>query len=176
MSVSSQFLGRDTWDQDFPPNHGRTRRGGHVVNTASIAGLTPGYGIYSATKHAVVSVSETLHSQLLLEDSKVKISVLCPGFVRTRILGTGRNRPSELPTDPFKPTQDLQEAMRRFSDRIDNGMPPDQVAGIVIDAIRTEQFYVLTSTEFDDVIDTRVQDILQRRNSKPFSRGDLLDE
>jgi NAD(P)-dependent dehydrogenase (short-subunit alcohol dehydrogenase family) len=78
---------------------------GHVVNTASVAGLAAGpwFGPYCASKHAVVAISETLHHELALTGSAIKVSVLCPGFVKTRIAESHRNRPADLQRDPAEP-------------------------------------------------------------------------
>src|SRR5207253_1302564 len=75
---------------------------GHIVNTASMAGLTsgPGLGIYKVTKHGVVTLSETLYHELALRGSHIKVSVLCPGFVSTQIMDSARNRPVQLQNEP----------------------------------------------------------------------------
>src|SRR5205085_11973177 len=78
----------------------------HIVNTASIAGLIsgPGLGAYKVAKHGVVTLSETLHHELAERGAKVKVAVLCPGIVNTRIMESARNRPSHLPTtEPISP-------------------------------------------------------------------------
>src|SRR5947209_1123097 len=74
----------------------------HIINTASVAGLTsgPGLGIYKVTKHGMVALSETLYYELALRGAKVKVSVLCPGFVNTQIMDCARNRPVGLLNDP----------------------------------------------------------------------------
>lgn len=141
---------------------------GHVVNTASVAGLIPGGGIYGVTKHAVVSLSESVFNQLKLREAKVGVSVLCPGYVNTRILEADRNRPAELrnevePPGPLGP--------RLGPDLIANGMPPAQVADIVFEAVRNDQFYITTTSDFDDFIRTRFENILGRRNPVPRGFG-----
>ncbi len=141
---------------------------GHIVNTASVAGLIPGGGIYGVTKHAVVSLSESVFNQLKLREAKVGVSVLCPGYVNTRILEAGRNRPAELrnevePPDPLGP--------RLGPDLIANGMPPTQVADIVFEAVRNDQFYITTTSDFDNYIRTRFENILGRRNPVPRGYG-----
>ena len=115
----------------------------HVVNTASIAGLvaSPFMGPYNASKHAVVAISETLHHELAMMAPHVKVSVVCPGWVNTRIHESDRNRPSHLDpgTDPSV-AQTTREMMRQL---IEAGMPPEQVADNVVTAIHNEQFWVL---------------------------------
>jgi NAD(P)-dependent dehydrogenase (short-subunit alcohol dehydrogenase family) len=143
---------------------------GHVINTASIAGLIGGAGldIYGATKHAVVRVSEALHLQLAELDSPVKASVLCPGFVDTNIGTSWRNRPDELWTDGARPSDEELEQRRvaRAAVRATrtNVITPEVVADQVFEAVRDEQFYIITHDNFDDAIRTRMDNILQRRN------------
>ncbi len=141
---------------------------GHIVNTASIAGLTSGAGlpIYGASKHAVVRISEALHQQLSESGSKLKASVLCPGGVRTRIALAARNRPDELWEGEDRPSEAEFEAREAdWANRTGaTGMAPEEVADRVLKAIREEQFYILTHDEFDGAIRTRMEGILARRN------------
>lgn len=143
---------------------------GHVINTASIAGLIGGAGldIYGATKHAVVRVSEALHLQLAELDSKVKASVLCPGFVDTNIGTSWRNRPDELWTDGARPSDEELEQRRQARAAVQatrlNVITPEQVADQVFEAVRDEQFYIITHDNFDDAIRTRMDNIMGRRN------------
>jgi NAD(P)-dependent dehydrogenase (short-subunit alcohol dehydrogenase family) len=138
----------------------------HVVNTASIAGLLANgeYGLYNPSKHAVVALSETTHLALHEQQVKVKVSVLCPGFVNTRLIDAGRNQ-------PIQPQDEPVEAESRKQDRVDTmrrvlqvGMPPAQVADHVVTAIREERFYILPHPEFKPEIQRRMEDILQERN------------
>jgi NAD(P)-dependent dehydrogenase (short-subunit alcohol dehydrogenase family) len=138
---------------------------GHIVNTGSVAGLLPGSGIYGVTKHAVVSFSEAIFSQLTMLQAKVGVSVLCPGWVNTNILTSYRNRPEELknegpPPDPAAFTGPGAQA-------IASGMAPSRVAEIVFDAIREGRFYILTHNDFDDAIQYRFDNIMNRRNPVP---------
>jgi NAD(P)-dependent dehydrogenase (short-subunit alcohol dehydrogenase family) len=116
---------------------------GHVVNTASVAGLVaaPFMGPYNASKHAVVAVSETLHHELAMMAPHVKVSVLCPAWVNTRIGESERNRPSDLAIERSSEASVMQDALRGF---LANGLDPAVVAGRVLDAVRAEQFWVLT--------------------------------
>jgi NAD(P)-dependent dehydrogenase (short-subunit alcohol dehydrogenase family) len=104
----------------------------HIVNTASMAGLIsgPGLGAYKVTKHAVVSLSETLYHELAERRARVRVSVLCPGIVNTRIMESARNRPGHLPpTEPIVPVSGARwEALRQL---VPAGMPPGQVADAV---------------------------------------------
>src|SRR3954452_22133815 len=113
----------------------------HLVNTASVAGLVAGpfMSPYNASKHAVVALSETLHHELAMMAPHVKVSVLCPGWVNTRIGESTRNRPDAGERDA---AQDAGFA-QVLQPLLDNGMPPDDVAAKVLAAICAEQFWVL---------------------------------
>jgi NAD(P)-dependent dehydrogenase (short-subunit alcohol dehydrogenase family) len=141
---------------------------GHIVNTASHAGLTasPGVATYTASKHAVVALSEVLHQELALAGAKVKVSVLCPMWVSTRVADSDRNRPAELQNDPSQEVTrpevaTLEEMVRR---RIAEGMSPNEVADHVFNAIRDERFYVITHPLTNRLVRTRMEDILEGRN------------
>jgi NAD(P)-dependent dehydrogenase (short-subunit alcohol dehydrogenase family) len=132
----------------------------HVVNTASIAGLTTGVlGPYSVTKHAVVALSEGLHIQLARHAPTVGVSVLCPGWVRTRILDSDRNRPAGVApaAEPDATEAGLREAMGQL---VENGMDPADVADQVAGAIRAGRFYVLTHPEMGESIRARTERVL----------------
>lgn len=139
---------------------------GHVVNTASIAGLTtaPFLGPYNATKHAVVAISETLFKDLQTTGvTGVGVSVLCPGFVRTRIAESGRNRPAWAP-EPEGDDPATAEAMRTaIADMVASGIEPEAVAEQVLHAVRTDTFYIRTHPELDAAIAARFAEILETR-------------
>jgi NAD(P)-dependent dehydrogenase (short-subunit alcohol dehydrogenase family) len=149
---------------------------GHVVNTASVAGLVPGTRVYSVTKHAVVALSEALYHGLRSIDAPVGVSVLCPGLIDTRIMFAYRNRPPDLRNAPEERASEheLARAERIHNLAEEAGMPPDEVAARVIDGIRAEQFYVLTHDHFDEAIRARMEDILQRRKPAVY-RSELGD-
>jgi NAD(P)-dependent dehydrogenase (short-subunit alcohol dehydrogenase family) len=142
---------------------------GHIVNTASIAGLTSGPGLpaYGASKHAVVRISEALQAQLTEAQSKIRVSVLCPGGVNTRIALATRNRPDEF-LDSAAERPAAAELERREQDWAGRtgarGLAPEAVAEQVFDAIRDEKFYILPHDEFDAAIRTRMENILSRQN------------
>lgn len=142
----------------------------HIVNTASVAGLVSGAfgGIYAMSKHAVVSISETLFHELKFVESAIGVSVLCPGFVSTKIFESFRNRPAELANSPSTvPLTAAQQAGReQFRKQIDNGMSPDQVADVVFAAIREEKFYIITHPESRGSIRERAEDIIAERNPR----------
>jgi NAD(P)-dependent dehydrogenase (short-subunit alcohol dehydrogenase family) len=140
---------------------------GHIVNTASMAGLVSGPGgIYPVTKHGIVALSETLYHELALNGAKLKVSVLCPGFVKTHIMDAARNRPTELQNEAVerKVSPQEEQIVQFVRQSVQAGMPPHQVADIVFKAIRDETFYILTHPEWKEAIRTRMEDILQERN------------
>ncbi|WP_238456489.1 SDR family NAD(P)-dependent oxidoreductase [Desulfotruncus arcticus] len=143
---------------------------GHIVNTASVAGLTTGHSPYSVTKHAVVALSEQLYHSLAHLNAKVKASVLCPGFVKTRIMDSERNRPVELQNETARPLTPEEEAIVQYVRQgVQAGMSPQQAADHVFQAIREERFYIFTHPEYNAAVQMRMEDILQGRNpSNPF--------
>jgi len=140
---------------------------GHIVNTASVAGLiaAPFLGPYNATKQAVVAISETLYKDLQAVGAPVGVSVLCPGFVQTRIAESERNRPEWAAADHEVPG--AEEVRGVVQGLVDAGIPAAEVADRVIDAVRNNTFYILTHSELDAAITTRFDDILQRRSPSP---------
>jgi NAD(P)-dependent dehydrogenase (short-subunit alcohol dehydrogenase family) len=142
----------------------------YIVNTASLSGLIsfPRGSVYAVTKHGVVTLSESLQHELAERGGKVKVSVLCPGLVKTRILDCARNRPERLAaTAPLGPVEAAGwETLRQ---QMQTAMPPEQVADAVFQAIREERFYILTHPEGKDWIRTRMEDILQERNPTPLA-------
>jgi len=113
---------------------------GHVVNTASVAGLLgfPGIASYTAAKHAVVGLSTSLHHELAA--TSVGVSVLCPGLVATNIVNSERNRPGGDPSDGDSPTHALTGET----------LTPDDVADQVLAAVRADRFWVLPHAHYAD--------------------------
>jgi len=138
----------------------------HIVNTSSAAGLIVGSGsaTYAVTKHAVVALSESLYLALQQRNSLVKVSVLCPGLVRTNIANAERNRPAELRNEPITMTPEMQAGLAAFKAVIEAGMPPLQVADVVFDAIMKDQFYILPHPEWTEVIQLRTDKLLRMEN------------
>ena len=144
---------------------------GHVVNTASMAGLVnpPNMGVYNASKHAVVSISETLYHDLNLVTDQIGASVLCPFFVPTAIGESQRNRPQALAAG--KPTKS-QLIGRAMNDRaVGSGkVSAADVAGFVFDAIEQRRFYIYSHPKALGSVQTRLEDVVQARNpSDPFA-------
>ena len=140
------------------------RNAGHVVNTASVAGLInpPGSAAYNVTKHAVVAYSETLHHDLRERGSAVGVSVLCPAYVPTGIADSERNRPPGI--EPTIKTNETiaREAMLRKA--VSSGrLSADDVARAVVQAVKEERFYVLTHPRIKGAIRARMEDVLEER-------------
>ncbi len=150
----------------------------HIVNTASVAGLVaaPMMGPYNASKHAVVALSETLHHEFAIVGTAARVSVLCPGWVRTNIATSERNRPAPAGAGSASDAGDVvgmdaeqQTELGRqvLAGMIANGMQPDDVAAQVVDAIRAERFWVLTHDGDDSwmrAVDSRLQSAVDRTN------------
>jgi NAD(P)-dependent dehydrogenase (short-subunit alcohol dehydrogenase family) len=138
------------------------QQAGHIVNTASVAGLFAGpfMGPYNASKFAVVAISETLHHEMTMGMTGVGVSVLCPGWVATQIALSDRNRPEHLRNAPAD-GELLQGDMRgMLDDFIQQGMPPDDVAQKVFDAVTADRFYILTHDASTDAVQRRMEAIV----------------
>ena len=144
---------------------------GHIVNTASMAGLVnpPNMGVYNVSKHAVVSLSETLYQDLRLVTDQVGASVLCPFFVSTGIIDSERNRPAELAAGRPTRSQLISQAMGARavgSGRVTAAM----VAQFVFDAVREQRFYIYSHPQALASVQSRLEDLLAPRNpSDPFA-------
>ena len=144
---------------------------GHIVNTASMAGLLtpPNMGIYNVTKHGVVSLTETLYQDLRLVTDQVSASVLCPYFVPTGISQSNRNRPGDLPADKPTKSQLIGQAM---SDKaVSSGkVTAAEVAQKVFDAIRADQFYIYSHPQALGNVQQRMEAIVMQKNPPdPFA-------
>lgn len=142
---------------------------GHVVNTASVAGLlsVPGSGVYCASKHAVVSLSECLFHDLRMARSVIGVSVLCPAWVATGIADSERNRPAALAArNPL--SGPYEEAVRKA---VASGkLSAAEVARITVDAVKSNRFYVLPHQKIKASIESRMRDILEERAPVDVSR------
>lgn len=138
---------------------------GHVVNTISVAGLVSGTNspAYGAAKHAALRATEALYADLRAEGSPIGVTALCPGVVATGIGESERNRPAALVPEGGV-TGDDPAAMARYRGIKAAGLVPAQVAGMVVQAIRARQFYLVTTTAFDRGIRERMDAMLTRRN------------
>jgi len=112
----------------------------------------------------VVALSESLYLALQQQNSLVKVSVLCPGLVRTNIADTERHRPAELRNEPAPLTPEMQAGLAAFKAIMEKATPPLQVADVVFDAIEKEQFYILSHPEWIEVIQLRTDKLLRMEN------------
>ncbi len=122
---------------------------GHVMSTSSMAGLInagAGWGAYNASKHAVVGMMEVLYSEL--KDTPIGVSVLCPGGVNTNILEAAKHRPEHFGTSDDRPI-----ALNPIGDTLKNGLDPDVVGELVLDAIQENQFYIFTDPSMERQIE-----------------------
>jgi NAD(P)-dependent dehydrogenase (short-subunit alcohol dehydrogenase family) len=144
---------------------------GHIVNTASMAGLVnmPNMGSYNVTKQAVVSMSETLYQDLSLVTDQVHCSVLCPFFVPTGIHKSDRNRPSDMNEDA-KPTKSQMIAKALGEKAVTSGkLSAADVARMVMDAVANNKFYIFSHPHALGAVQTRLEDVMLGRNpSDPF--------
>lgn len=149
-----------------------------ILNTSSLAGILSeevGAGIYTVTKHGVVALSEILSRELALMHSKIKVSVLCPGFVKTRIDEAERNRPAELYKDPSEIIvhPELEQLGDIYLQMLESGISPDKAGDIVFQAIKDDVFYILTDTHlfFKRMVKNRMNGILEAfRQNKPYTK------
>jgi NADP-dependent 3-hydroxy acid dehydrogenase YdfG len=158
----------------------------HIVNTSSVAGLTAstGNGLYAASKHAIISISETLYHELRAMNAKIEVSVLCPGWVHTHIFDSERNRPPELQNDSVRVAskwlpylEDIETMVRNW---LANGLDPREVGDQVLTAIRANRFYILTHPDWKPMIRSRLEKILGDRppilSIPPAAAPDLAAE
>ena len=146
---------------------------GHIVNTASMAGLLnpPNMGVYNVSKHAVVSLSETLYQDLALVTDQVGASVLCPYFVATGISQSHRNRPDAMKEQGAKPTRSQLIGQAMSDKAVHSGkVTAADVAQKVFDAVAANQFYIYSHPKAIGAVQTRLEDILLARNpTDPFA-------
>ena len=144
---------------------------GHIVNTASMAGLlnAPNMGIYNVSKHAVVALSETLYQDLALVTDQISASVLCPFFVPTGISQSHRNRPHDAA--PAQPTRSQLIGQAMSDKAVGSGkVTAAEVAQKVFDAMAVNQFYIYSHPKAIGSVQTRMEDVLQARNpTDPFA-------
>lgn len=156
VNVGGVINGVQNWIKRIQ-KHGQ---GGHIVNTASMAGMisSPGLGVYNTSKFAVVGLSEALRDDL--EESGIGVSVLCPGMVQTRILDSERTRPEEL-----APEDDTAESAARAHSEVmqlamNTGIEPSEVAQLVVDGVKENRLYLFPHPELKGSAEARVQAIL----------------
>jgi NAD(P)-dependent dehydrogenase (short-subunit alcohol dehydrogenase family) len=152
---------------------------GHIINTASMAGLLtpPAMGIYNVSKHAVVALTETLYHDLSLIDAPIGVSVLCPYFVPTGISHSDSVRPSDTQATT-QPTRSQQISQAMLEKAVSAGkISAAEVAQITFDAIKAGQFYIYSHPQALGNVERRMQDILQAHNpSDPYEQAPKLRE
>jgi NAD(P)-dependent dehydrogenase (short-subunit alcohol dehydrogenase family) len=150
---------------------------GHIVITASIAGLTsfPGAAPYNTSKHAAIAIAETMFSELRDSGSSVGVSCLCPGIVHTRIIESERNRPEELrrPHIAAEPTGDQVNMHKAVLEIFGQAKPPHEVADLVHDAVVDNRFWIFTDEVYTPSIHERLDSIRDRVD--PPARGSLIE-
>jgi NAD(P)-dependent dehydrogenase (short-subunit alcohol dehydrogenase family) len=142
---------------------------GHIVNTASMAGLTtaPFMSVYDVTKHGVVALSESMYKELEATGAPIGVSVVCPGLINTAIMRSSRNRPPEL-AEEGKAGPMAQAFGQALADRLVSGYPPSEVADQVLRGIRRKRFYIVPAQpEVRQWATVRAQDIIELRNPTP---------
>lgn len=151
--------------RSFVPRMLAEGRPGHVLNTASVAGFVSGAGsaVYGASKHAVVRITEALYAGLLDRNAPIGVTMLCPGLVATRIYEAERARPDHLRAPGESPSEPA-ELQSSAGTLFQNAPTAEQVAAQAFEGIRNDQFYVFTSSRYDEPIARRTESILARQN------------
>lgn len=169
-------LGVNLWSvihgiQHFLPKMLEQDDEGHIVNTSSVAGLlsTPGMAAYNVSKHGVVTLSETLHGELLAAKAKIGVSLLCPAWVPTGIHQSARNR-----QDRFGTAADAGGLSAAYEERVTQAvnagrLTANDMANAVFDAVGEGRFYVIPHRKINNAIQLRTEDILNLRNPTPLA-------
>ncbi|MCC6879787.1 MAG: SDR family NAD(P)-dependent oxidoreductase, partial [Rhodocyclaceae bacterium] len=144
--------------------------GSHIENTASVAGLlsTPAMAAYNVSKHGVVTLSETLYTELRAQQAKIGVSVLCPAWVPTAIHTSERNRPQRF-GEAAPPSAASAAYQERMGQAVKSGrLTADDMANAVFDAVAADRFYVVPHTRIKQAVRLRMEDILEDRNPTPL--------
>ena len=142
---------------------------GHIVNTASVAGLTssPFMSVYNVSKHGVVALSESMYKELHMTGARVGVSVVCPGLIDTNIMRSARNRPDRW-IEAGAPGQAAKAFGEALGSRLTGGYPPAEVARQVLEGIRANRFYIVPAQPAVlERVTVRAQDVLDLRNPTP---------
>jgi len=148
--------------QAFVPHMLEHGEPGHIVNTASLAGVLSGGGPYAVSKHGVLALTEGLQRDLTLRGAAVNASVLCPGMVRTRIFAAERNRPEDVGAAHEEPDDAARQMTAAMEAMLNRGKEPADVAEIVFESIAENRFYILPHPAWDEFVRNRVESILAR--------------
>jgi NAD(P)-dependent dehydrogenase (short-subunit alcohol dehydrogenase family) len=165
-TLGVNFMGVLYGVRAFVPRMLENGEEGHIVNTASMAGLLTGANAYNVSKHGVVCLTEGMYKDFKAMGARLSASVLCPGLIRTAILDAERNRPPELgATDPTSLRPEVREWSAVFSAALSQGIEPSDVAQMVFESIRDDRFYIFPAQEgVLDVVKRRMTDIIEGRN------------
>ena len=153
----------------------KSENDGHIVFTSSIAGHLsyPGMGPYNASKHAVLTIAETLFLELEQMNSNVGVSALCPGLVRTGILESDRNRPEKFRVPALQQEEQNDDRKELIEEVYANSLSPDVVAELVFEAVEARKFYIFTDNAHHGHMRIRHQRIESGNN--PSLDGDLIE-
>ena len=135
----------------------------HIVNTSSVAGLMSGVPYiapYAVAKVGVVSISETLRIEMMMAAAPIGVSVLCPSATNTSVMEAERNRPAQAGSETRTPDAEEMRLMIRSGFTGPDGKEPEEVAGRVVEAIKTDQFWVITHNDLKPAIEGRLNDIV----------------
>jgi NAD(P)-dependent dehydrogenase (short-subunit alcohol dehydrogenase family) len=157
--------------QAFVPHMLEHGEPGHIVNTASLAGLMPAGGTYGVSKHGVLCLTETLYNDLKARDAAIGASVLCPGFVKTKIIQSERNRPVELASGGDGAADDEVAPVQAM---IDQGKDPADIANTVFKSIEEDRLYILPHPAWDDTVRSRVEHVLARGGPAAMNLEDMM--
>lgn len=169
-------LGVNLWGvingvRSFVPRMLESGREGHVVNTASMAGLIAGremtpwrLGAYAASKHAVVAISHTLYAELLTAGAPIGVSLLCPAAVQTRIWDTERLRPRSGSEASQPSSQEAERLQAQLRSGLELGNTPEEVAEMVLEAVLDDRFYVFTTPGSPEQVGRHIGDLVDLRN------------
>ena len=147
---------------------------GHIVNTASMAGHMPGHSAYTASKWAVVGITQGLYNEMLRRRTGVGVSCLCPGWVRTEIATSERNQPESAAPPALYDLTDEQDAAWNFIvAALENGMDPEAVADLVHDAVTGDRFWIFTDLDMVAGLREKHDSIMENRNPHPLGLPDL---
>ena len=142
----------------------------HIVNTSSASGLGAADPAYQVTKHGVVTLSESLSMELAQQKATIGVSVPCPAFVQTNLHEAERNRPMNCATRrrearPAAPPDPDRARIRRLTEQ--TGIPPERTAEMVLQAIKDNQFYILTHTDYNNIIRQRLENHPHAHQPRP---------
>lgn len=156
--------------QAFVPHMLAHGEDGHVINTASLAGLLGGGGTYGVSKHAVVALTETLHGDLKARGARIGASVLCPGMVSTNIFDAERNRPETLQGEAADTPNEMLALGKAMLAR---GKQPAEIADMVFEAMSRDALYILPHPAWDDFVKNRFEAILGRAGPATIDFAEL---